>query len=172
MDYWAWALGAKSSTIKMTSFLHKKNGWDCRHLDCVLALTQSPGDADVCLKIAIGHHVENNDDADMSSDCCLKLLSNCYGTKDAATNRHDVLSNSLIDRGFSQNTIDPCLFVRKDCIIVTCVDDCLILCKNDKVLKNLISSLEDDFRLTDEGDLETFLGVNFTQKNQDVLEIN
>ena len=33
--------------------------------------------------------------------------------------------------------------------------------KNDKVLKDLISSIEDDFRLTDEGDLETFLGVNF-----------
>ena len=39
-------------------------------------------------------------------------------------------------------------------------------------MNDFISSLEDYFRLTDEGDLETFFGVNFNQKNQDAVEMN
>ena len=38
-------------------------------------------------------------------------------------------------------------------------------------MNNLIKSLEDNFSLTDEGNLETFLGVNFIQED-DSLEIN
>ena len=39
------------------------------------------------------------------------------------------------------------------------------------MLNDLIKNLESQFRLTDEGDLETFLGVNFIQ-DDDSLEIN
>ena len=108
----------------------------------------------------------------MSSDFCLKLLSDFYGTKDATPNLHNVISNGLSDRGLSQNAIDLFLFARKDCIVIACVDACLMFYENDKVLKDLISSLVDDFRLTDEGHLETFLGDNFNQKNHYTLEIN
>ena len=47
-----------------------------------------------------------------------------------------------------------------------------MLYKNDKVLKDLIISLKDEFRFRDEGDLETFIGVNFNRKNHDALDTN
>ena len=103
---------------------------------------------------------------------CLKLISNCYGTKDVAANWYNVLSQGLIKRGFSQCSVDPCLFTRKDCIVVTYVGDCLIFYKDKNVLSDLIKSLETEFRLTDEGDLETFLGVNFIQEDKNKLEMN
>ena len=70
-----------------------------------------------------------------------------------------MLSDSLEERGFKKSAIDPCLFTREDCIIVTYVDDCLIFYKKKEILIELIESLKDDFKLIDEGDLESFLGV-------------
>ena len=83
----------------------------------------------------------------MSDQHCLKLLKNCYGTKDAAANWFNVLQKALEQRGFQQCTnIDPCLFTRDDCIIITYVDDCLIFYKNDKILEELINSLENELQ--------------------------
>ena len=67
--------------------------------------------------------------------------------------------------------IDPYLFIQSDCVIITYVDDCLIFYKNDEVLKELIKSSEDEFKLTDKGDLETFLGVLFKKKGYNKLEL-
>ena len=107
-------------------------------MDYVLAFTQAPTDTDVFLKVPAGFHVDNDEGEDISDQYCLKLLKNCYGSKDAAANWFTVLSNSLQERGFTQSPIDPCLFTHSDCIIATYVDDCLIFCKKEDTLKNLI----------------------------------
>ena len=39
-------------------------------------------------------------------------------------------------------------------------------------MTDFIKSLEDKFGLTDEGNLKTFLGVNFIQEDKNTLEIN
>ena len=62
--------------------------------------------------------------------------------------------------------------MRKDCIIITHVDDCLIFYEEKKVLGDFIPSLKDEFRLTNEGNFETFLDVNFIQKDSNAQEFN
>lgn len=52
------------------------------------------------------------------------------------------------------------------------VNDFYTFYKQQKVLANLIKSLEDEFRLTDKGDLKTFLWVSFIQEDKNALEIN
>lgn len=54
-------------------------------------------------------------------------------------------------------------------MIVTHVDDCLIFCKDKKVLEELITSLKDEFKLTDEGNLSAFLSAQF-KKSGNQLE--
>ena len=126
----------------------------------MLAFTQAPTDTDVHLRIPTGFHVQDNNGNDVSNECCLKLLKNCYGTKDAAANWFSVLQKTLEQRSFKQNAeVDPFLFTRNDCIIIACVDDYLIFYKNKRALDELIESLKDEFKLTNEGDLETFLVV-------------
>ena len=142
-------------------------------MDHELAFAQAPTDTDACLRIPTGFHMQDDNGNDVSNECCLKLLKNCYGTKDAAANWFSVLQKSLEQRGFKQNVeVDPCLFTRNDCIIVACVDDRLVFYKNKRVLDELIESLNDEFKLTDEGDLETFLGIQFKRINHNTLEMS
>ena len=133
------------------------NNWKCSHLDYVLDFTQSQTEIDAYLKTLSGCHIEDEEGNDTSEEYCLKVLKNCYGTKDAAANCFTALQKALEDRGFRQCAdVDPCLFTRDNCVIITCVDDCLIFHKNDNTLKELIASLEIEFKLTNEGDLVTF----------------
>jgi hypothetical protein len=49
-----------------------------------------------------------------------------YGFKYAARNRFKYLTAGLLKEGLTQSKPDSCLFLRKDCILVVYVDDCLI----------------------------------------------
>ena len=90
-------------------------------------------------------------------------MKNCYRTKDIVANWFTILQNSLEQRRFLSSKIDPYLFTRRDCIIITYVDNYLIFYKNKKVLDDLIEPLKGEFNLTDEGDLEAFLGIKATK---------
>ena len=56
--------------------------------------------------------------------------------------------------------------------MITCVDDYLIFCKKKEVLIELIKLLENEFKLSDEGDLDSFLGAKFNRINDDALELS
>ena len=87
------------------------------------------------LKVPARFHVDNDEGEDISDQYCFKLLNNCYGSKDAAANWFTVLSNGLQERGFTQSPIDPCLFTRDDCIIVTYIDKCLIFLQEERYIE-------------------------------------
>ena len=76
-----------------------------------------------------------------------------------------MLRNGLIQRGYAQSKVDPCLFYKKDSIIVAYADDCIIFAKDHNKVKEIIKSLETNFKLTGEGDLSAYLGIDIT-KNQ------
>ena len=62
--------------------------------------------------------------------------------------------------GFIQSEINQCLLIRKDCILVTYVDDCLCFSRNKKVLDSVVALLSQDFVVTDEGEVAKYLGVD------------
>jgi len=94
-----------------------------------------------------------------------------YGLKQATNNWFDTLHQSLLTRGFSQSSIDPCLFIRANCIIVVYVDDCLLFAKMDEILDSVVSSLQSEFNLTSEGDVGAFLGFDIQRNNDGYLEL-
>ena len=75
-----------------------------------------------------------------------------------------MLRDGLLKRGYIQSKVDPCLFCKKDSIIVTYIDNCIIFAKDHRKVKEIIKSLENDFKLTDKGDLSTYLGIDITKK--------
>ena len=53
--------------------------------------------------------------------------------------------------------------------MISYVNDCFVFCKNKSILKELILSLKDEFKLTNKGDLATFLGVNINKIEYNTL---
>ena len=85
------------------------------------------------------------------------------GTCQASANWFVILRDRLLKHGYIQSKVDPCLFYKKDSIIVTYVDNCVIFAKDHGKVKEIIKSLKNDFKLIDEGDLSAYLGVNITK---------
>ena len=52
------------------------------------------------------------------------------------------------------------MFICKDCILVTYVEDCLCFRRNKKVLDSVVTLLSQDFVMTDEGEVAKHLGVD------------
>ena len=76
---------------------------------------------------------------------------------------------------FVPSQIDPCVFYRKDCIILTYVDDCIILSKDLKVISSVVENLKQDFDVEleeclDGGDISRFLGVDIVRNKDKSFE--
>ena len=99
---------------------------------------------------------------------CLKLNKSLYGLKQATFNWFHLLKKGLVAKGYKhQSNTNKCVFIGKSSIILVYVDDCIIISKKGSgVDKRLIRSLLDrneHFQLTDEGNLDRYLGVEITR---------
>ena len=77
-----------------------------------------------------------------------------------------MLSNGLKHEklGFKSSEIDPCVFFRKDAIILTWVDDCIIFSKDLSTITNIVNTLKEDFDVEleediNKGDVSRYLGM-------------
>jgi len=104
---------------------------------------------------------------DTKEDCVLKLKKSFYGLKQARLNWFLHLQDSLLNRGFSQSELDPCLFYSEKVIILIYVDDAILFAKDKSDIDAVLQSLETDFNFTNEGDFETYLGVQVKQLDND-----
>ena len=93
-------------------------------MDYVLDFSQSPIYSDVYLHLPAIFHVDGEDE---NETYFIKLKKNPYGMRRAAANWSDMVKTGLEDEGFKQKKLDPCLFVRNNCIVICYVDDCCIL---------------------------------------------
>ena len=67
------------------------------------------------------------------------------------------------DEGFKQNKVDPCLFVRNNCIVIFYVDDCCIFSKDKEKIDALLINISKAFKLTDDGGVKSYLGMNVSK---------
>ncbi len=104
----------------------------------------------------------------------LRLNKSLYGLKQARYNWFAKLSNGLQDRGFVQSSIVPCVFFNHNCIILTYVDDCIIIGDTHDWINALIRSLhkgDENFVLRDEGSIDKYLGVDIRQQDASSFEL-
>ncbi len=69
-----------------------------------------------------------------------------------------------MDCGFTQSNIDACVFFGKGGIVLTYVDDCIIVADLMVCIKSLHDGTE-SFILKDKGSIDKYLGVNIEQFN-------
>ena len=144
-----------------------------KQIDFVQAFPQAPLNDDVYMRIPQGWTLneqtnkltQHADPKFRDSVNCIKLKRNLYGCKQASKNFYDHITAGLAAEGFQPSSVDPCLWLRNDCMICLYVDDCVIFANNESIISSFISNMKDrGYLLQDEGDIENFLGVNITKK--------
>ena len=98
---------------------------------------------------------------------CLRLKRSLYGLSIAPRLWYEHLFAALRDEGFVPSSIDPCLLLRKDMIIICYVDDGGIasVCKSN--VDNLLRKLQErGFELTRDGSFSEYLGVKVTKNDE------
>ena len=104
----------------------------------------------------------------------LKLNKSLYGLNQASAKWFDTLKAGLNSRDFEQSQVYPCAFLRKYAIFLVYVDDCIIFSKGLQTIEDLVICLKigsENFLLTDEGDIEHYLGVDIRPLKCDTFEL-
>lgn len=96
-----------------------------------------------------------------------ELKRNLYGQRDAPIKFFEHLKTGLEQRGFSQSANDRCLFISKNVLVLTYVDDCIFFSREQSHIDKLIEDLRDPtnkthipFTLNVESNYEGFLGID------------
>ena len=155
------------SSVRLMLILSIVHGLETRQVDYVNAFAQADLDRDVYVEIPKGYGHLNE-----GMDCVLKLNKSLYGMSDAPLMFFELLKKNLLEVGFQQFThIDPCLFVHKNAICLTNVDDCPWFGKGSAALDWLISEMKKRLDLTVESNnVSNFLGIKFTRQG-DTIEL-
>ena len=175
IDFWeTYAPVVNWLSVRTLLTLSVVHSWHSRSIDFVLAFPQADLDHDVFMEFPAG--VCSN--AGTRKEYVLKLKKNLYGLKDAAHNWFQLLSKGLTGSklGFKPSSIDPCVFLRKDAIMLTWVDDCLIFSKDLKVVTQIVDTLKEDFDVEleediNKGDVSRYLGMIIDRNKDQSFEI-
>jgi hypothetical protein len=122
--------------------------------------------------LPVGFHV----DTENESKChILKLNKSLYGLNQGSLNWFEKLKQGLIEHGFHPSAINPCLYFKKEMIIITYVDDCIIVSNSMKDINTFVKSMKDgpkEYVLTDEGDKNQFIGIEIKKITGNKFELS
>ena len=92
-------------------------------IDFVLAFPQANPDVLIFMELPVGFTVQGRN----CGEYIIKLNKLLYGLKQSGLNWFEKLKQGLLDCDFIQLKVDPCVFISNDTIVLTYVEDCLIL---------------------------------------------
>jgi hypothetical protein len=170
-DYWeSHAPVVSWSTIRLVLLLATILNLKSRQVDYTQAFPQAELNDPVFMRMPQGWFLDDNNKLQQHPNPkyhdlqhYIQLKRNLYGCKQAANNWFRYLTQGLLKEGFYQSKIDPCLYLRNDCIMVVYTDDCLLFAKHDDTIDNLIKNLSTTYLLEDQGDVHDYLGIHITK---------
>ena len=98
-------------------------------------------------------------------------MKNLYGLKDAGRTWFQYLEKGLLARGWKPSSVDNCLFTKDGILLIVYVDDAILISPDKSKIDAEISSLQQDYVLTDDGELKDYLGTRFVQHDDGSLEL-
>jgi Reverse transcriptase (RNA-dependent DNA polymerase) len=163
VNYWeTYAPVIAWTTIRLYLIMALLNKKTTRQIDFVLAYPQADIECDLYMEIPRGFEFQGS-----RKTHCLLLNKNLYGQKQAGRVWNVYLHEGLLARGFEQSTVDMCLYYNKqykvNLLIYT--DDGILIGNNDADIDAVIALLREPtkrtraFNMTDEGNLNDYLGV-------------
>ena len=148
---------------------------ESKAIDFVLAFPQADLKEDIWMQLPIGFQIEGRTETESDRHYVLKLNKNLYGLKQGSYNWYEKLKTALVDRNFKPSNIDPCLYIGNGMIILTYVDDCIIIGPSMDKIDAFVRSMQvgpEKFILTDEGNIDKFLGIEITHLDDKRFKIS
>ena len=109
----------------------------------------------------------------------LHLIKSLYGLKQAPKTFFDKLKRGLKQRGFTASTLDPCLFIKHNMIVVVYVDDTIIAGPDANKIEKLIKDLgvadkeeRETFMLHDKWSVGDFHGIHIEKCTNDNFKLS
>ena len=121
-------------TIGFSFTIALLRGWQTRQVDFVQAYPQAPVECDIYMSIPKGYMIKG---ASHGSHV-IKLVKNLYGQKQAGRVWNKHLNAGLMKIRFKPSLIDPCIYYKRNVVILVYVDDGIFLSPSNKSIDNAI----------------------------------
>ena len=104
----------------------------------------------------------------LNDEYVLEIKRNIYGQVNAGRVWNDYLTDRLVNKlGFKQSKVDKCMFYRGKTMYLLYTDDSILAGPDKNEIDKIISDIRGaGLDITEEGDIQDFLGVNIT-RNED-----
>ena len=163
------AATASATSNRLVAAMACKLDWDLRHLDVDQAFIQSELDTDIYFRLPPG--------CGSASGKELLLNKALYGLKQRDREWYQLLSLTLVECGFEQCLVDPCVFrlmVAGDVVamLVFHVDD-IKIAATEQVTEVVVSALNQRFPTKYLGGVEWYMGSEYNKRDREkgTLEI-
>jgi len=155
------------STIRMFLVISLMLDYKTCSIDFSNAFVQAEMKERIYMKIPKGFKSSSGDGK------CLKLLRSLYGSLIAPKMWSSLLFSAFRDLGFTQSSLDKCLWYKKDIFVIIYVDDCGISAKTTELIDELIEQLRGKgFKLTKEGTFSEFLGIQYSSDSDGNIHLS
>jgi hypothetical protein len=155
------------STIRRMNTLASMHNLKGKQIDFTQAFPQAKHKEDIYLCFPAGFEHKNKKWA-------LNLKRNLYGLVQASHNWFLKLSAIYAQLGFKKSKSYPCIFLRKDMIIVLYTNDGLLYARDTKEIDTFVKALRNDYKLTlkDPDPIDDFLGIHFSHQENGELHMS
>ena len=157
-------------TLRMLFSLSIAEQWKSASIDFKNAFAQADLPEPIYLELPPGYAQANPE----SRDFVLKVKKSLYGDRRAANLWYLKLRSTLEnDLHFKVSELDPCLFIRSDCVIVLYVDDAIIFGKDDDSIDKLLSELKDKaYDFSRDGSFSSYLGIKLDHRDDGTIKMS
>jgi hypothetical protein len=83
----------------------------------------------------------------------------------------DHLNQGLLKQGWAKSEINGCLYTKQEIILVVYVDDIILISPYKTLIQKEIKSLQEEYDLMDDGELQDYLGIRFERRNDGSLKL-
>ncbi|GJR36884.1 retrovirus-related pol polyprotein from transposon TNT 1-94 [Tanacetum coccineum] len=159
-------------TFRFLICLAVSKNLEMRLMDVVTAYLYGSIDNDIYMKIPKAFKIPDSLSSKPKEMCSIKLQRSLYGLKQSGRMWYNRLSDYLISKGYINNLICPCVFIKKTMsafvIIAVYVDDLNIIGTN-KEIQEVIVLLKKEFEMKDLGKTKYCLGLQIQHMHNGII---
>jgi len=156
-------------TVRAAMLLGAAAGWKSRQVDFTNAFCQAPQKDMIFIELPQYYKPKGAE----NEDVVLKLNKSLYGQANSPKLFWEHLQKGMLKLGFEQTASDPCCFIHKTLklMVLNYCDDQIWLSPDDRLIEEYAGKLKGlgyDLTLEKEGDMFSFLGIDFKRDGQHI----